>query len=297
MVHGSYVRNEMSSDLVKLQSPDLNAILPILVVGVDGATAATVEKRNEQRRRQQFESEKLNQEFQLAVAQKNAVLSQHLTDALQDKAYALLVSLRRKHPMHREVALADGTTEMQVMKGLYNGGDMMREFIQWLKKDVRPDEVEFHQDVIAEMRKHPLPDNATEEQLSERIAEMLSKHNSMLGDQAYEGAKLSTFIVKQLPESLVESRAAMLAKISKNRLYADDPDEVLEDCCDLLRNVHKRANGVPALGCFGVDGIAYVPPISWEGRPMSRRKRRRSGVRRNSYSRKEWRHAPPEALK
>eukprot|EP00962_Isochrysis_galbana_P036762 scaffold12768_cov104-Isochrysis_galbana.AAC.1 len=40
----------MSSDLVKLQSPDLDAILPILVVGVDGATAATVEKRNEQRR-------------------------------------------------------------------------------------------------------------------------------------------------------------------------------------------------------------------------------------------------------
>eukprot|EP00962_Isochrysis_galbana_P018588 scaffold5365_cov115-Isochrysis_galbana.AAC.2 len=59
--HSSFVRNELSTDLVRLTSPAIDEILPALIEGV-GVTAAMVEKRSEQRLRQSFESAKLDQE-------------------------------------------------------------------------------------------------------------------------------------------------------------------------------------------------------------------------------------------
>jgi len=143
---------------------------------------------------------------------------------------------------------------------MYDGTGMMVDFLQWLDRDVRDDEEDFHLEVLTELKRHPLPNNCTESQLTARIGDFTANHNPLLGRHKLEGEALSRFIIKSLPESLEQSKAAFLSELKRDKAWAADYHAVLERCAELIRQVHRKTEPVPTLGLFGVNGIAYAPP-------------------------------------
>jgi hypothetical protein len=249
-------------DLLAYRSPDLDAIYPELVASADGSiTVADVEKRRQARALQKHKSDQMDAQFELQMANKKSILTRMVTEAVEKNASGLLQELRAKNPLVESVTdPATGTVTTWNVNLMYDGTGMMIDFLKWLDRDVRDDEEDYHLEVLTELKRHPLPSNGTEAQLTAWSGDFTANHNPLLGRHKLEGEALSRCIIKSLPDSLEQSKAALLSELKRDKAWAADYHAVLERCAELVRQVHHKTKPTPTLGLFGIDGIAYNPP-------------------------------------
>jgi hypothetical protein len=239
-------------DLLAYRSPDLDAIYPELVASADGSiTAADVEKRRQARALQMHKSDQMDAQFQLLMANKKGILARMVTEAVEKNASGLLQELRAKNPLVESVKdAATGTVTTRNIDLMYDGTGMMVDFLQWLDRDVRDDEEDFHLEVLTELKRHPLPNNCTESQLTARIGDFTANHNPLLGRHKLEGEALSRFIIKSLPESLEQSKAAFLSELKRDKAWADGAVERYKARCVANDTKQRREDRSPGLATF-----------------------------------------------
>jgi len=158
---GAFIRGENTADMVELQPKDLDTVRPSYFQP-DGATPrdgySLSEAMRQEERRQEFRYEEQAKAAKLTriTADKSALLARMVTVAVGKHA-GLLARLRSGNEMKHEQTKADGTKETVSSKYLFDGVGMMNDFLAYLKRAVRADEVDFHMDTIAAMRQHPSP--------------------------------------------------------------------------------------------------------------------------------------------
>jgi hypothetical protein len=94
----------------------------------------------------------MDAQFDLLMANKKGILARVVTEAVEKNASGLLQKLRAKNPLVESVKdPATGTVTTRSMNQMYDGTEMMVDFLNWLDRDVRDDEADFHLEVLTEL--------------------------------------------------------------------------------------------------------------------------------------------------
>jgi len=174
---GAFIRGENTADMVELQPKDLDTVRPSYfkadgTTPRDGYTQSEAMRQDERRQEFRYEEEAKAAKLARITADKSALLARMVTAAVGKHA-GLLARLRAGNEMKHEQVKPDGSKETVSSKYLFDGVGMMNDFIAYLKKAVRADEVDFHMDGHDRRNapvssQNPLPDMATPEQLTAR---------------------------------------------------------------------------------------------------------------------------------
>jgi hypothetical protein len=174
--------------------------------------------------------------------------------------------MREANPLTRTVVTGGATVTTRVDE-MFDGVGMMKDFLQWVNRDIYDDESDFHLECLVQMRAHPLPADCTESQPTSWVAQVTANLNPYLGTYALKGLELSRFIINSLPKSLSQTHLALLRRLKTDPASCANYLDILSECCEAIRLTRDKSIPVLVLGVFGANGIAYTPPKKDKAKP------------------------------
>ena len=263
--YGPLTRGETPYELAKLRPIGLETA----AAGDSDATKAAIDAEN---RRTQRENAKNKLEYDARMREIQNRLASKLMKALRKTAPIKLKSVTAKC----------GHVDAGVMSTeSFDGVAMWKMLEADEKADVSDYHAKQYQLQYEQLRDHPLKNNCSPQDFSERMDLFAESINPYL-DVPFEGARFGKFVLAQLPECLgadVRSLKRELEGVSKYKL--DDADYVVGKALALVQDAHKPSTkSIPAVVQLAINGKAAAGVNSADAAAAARLKKMEAGIER-----------------